>query len=153
MSDPGMTRAPAATTDELAELALGVLTGRDRARDLAHVDSCPHCADELEQLARTADAVVRVAPEVEPPLGFEVRLFEQMGVDQVAADGASPARAVLGARDRGGRGASRLGRRAGARVLVGAVDVTAGECPAGPGRRRGRLGRAGRRQRNGRARR
>ena len=66
--------------DELPELALGVLTGRDRARVLAHVDSCPRCADELEHLARTADTVVQVAPEMDPPLGFEVRLFERMGV-------------------------------------------------------------------------
>jgi anti-sigma factor RsiW len=71
-----------AFADELPELSLGVLTGRDRARVLAHVDSCPGCADELERLARTADMVVQVAPEVEPPLGFEVRLFEHMGVDR-----------------------------------------------------------------------
>jgi anti-sigma-K factor RskA len=68
--------------DQLPELALGVLTGRDRARLLAHVDSCPSCADELERLARTADMVVQVAPEADPPLGFEVRLFERMGVAQ-----------------------------------------------------------------------
>jgi hypothetical protein len=74
------TSACRSFADELPELALGVLTGRDRASALAHVDSCPRCADELEHLARTADTVVQVAPEVEPPLGFEVRLFEQMGV-------------------------------------------------------------------------
>jgi anti-sigma-K factor RskA len=68
---------------DLSELALGVLTGRERARALSHVESCPHCAEELEQLSRAADAVVQVAPEVEPPLGFEVRLFERMGVADV----------------------------------------------------------------------
>ena len=66
--------------EELSELALGVLTGRDRARALDHVESCPRCAEELEQLSRAADAVVQAAPEVEPPMGFEVRLFERMGV-------------------------------------------------------------------------
>jgi hypothetical protein len=65
---------------ELSELALGVLTGRDRARALAHVESCPRCAEELEQLSHAADAVVQAAPEAEPPMGFEVRLFERMGV-------------------------------------------------------------------------
>lgn len=65
---------------ELPELALGVLTGRDRARALAHVEACPRCAEELEQLSRAADAVVQAAPEAEPPMGFEVRLFEKMGV-------------------------------------------------------------------------
>jgi hypothetical protein len=69
--------------EELSELALGVLTGRDRTRVLAHVESCPRCAEELEQLSRAADAMVQVAPDVEPPMGFEVRLFERMGVTDV----------------------------------------------------------------------
>jgi hypothetical protein len=66
--------------EALSELALGVLTGRDRARALDHVESCPRCAEELEQLSRAADAVVQAASEAEPPIGFEVRLFERMGV-------------------------------------------------------------------------
>jgi anti-sigma-K factor RskA len=70
--------------DDLSELALGVLTGRERARALSHVESCPRCAEELEQLSDAADAVLQVAPEVEPPMGFEVRLFERMGVADVA---------------------------------------------------------------------
>jgi hypothetical protein len=73
-----------AFSDNLAELALGILTGRERAATLAHVDSCAHCAEELEQLARTADAVVTVAPEMEPTVGFEVRLFNRMGVAEAA---------------------------------------------------------------------
>jgi hypothetical protein len=71
--------------DDLAELALGILTGRERVAALAHVESCAHCADELEHLSRAADAVLRVSPEVEPPVGFEVRLFSRMGVDEVGA--------------------------------------------------------------------
>jgi hypothetical protein len=71
--------------DDLAELALGILTGRERVAALTHVESCGHCADELEHLSRAADAVLRVAPEVEPPVGFEVRLFSGMGVDEVGA--------------------------------------------------------------------
>jgi hypothetical protein len=66
--------------NELAELALGVLTGRERARTLSHVESCARCAEELEILSRTADTVLQAAPDMEPPLGFEVRLFERMGV-------------------------------------------------------------------------
>ena len=95
--------------DELAELALGVLTGRERARALAHVESCPRCAEELEILSRTADTVVQAAPEMEPPLGFEVRLFERMGVTDAAAAPPAPAPVALGAgrggRRRGGPGA------------------------------------------------
>jgi hypothetical protein len=72
--------------ENLAELALGILTGRARAATLAHVDSCAHCAEELEQLSRAADAVVSVAPELEPTVGFEVRLFNRMGL----ADDSAP---------------------------------------------------------------
>jgi anti-sigma factor RsiW len=72
-------------SDDLAELALGALAGRERARTLAHVDECPRCAEELEQLSRVADAVLQTAPEVEPPVGFESRLFERMGVTESAA--------------------------------------------------------------------
>ncbi len=83
MSDDMKAHGCAALQDELAELALGVLTGRERARALAHVESCARCAEELEHLSRAADAVVQVAPEIEPPMGFEVRLFERMGVSDV----------------------------------------------------------------------
>ena len=80
--------------EDLAELALGVLTGRQRAATLAHVDSCDHCAEELEQLSRTADAVVYVAPEEEPPVGFEVRLFNRMGLAENASAPPPPSAAV-----------------------------------------------------------
>jgi hypothetical protein len=83
MSDDMRERGCEQYSGELAELALGVLTGRDRAQALSHVESCPRCTEELEQLSRVADTVVQVAPEMEPPIGFEVRLFEQMGVADV----------------------------------------------------------------------
>ena len=77
-----MTRAPAAPSPPSCLSSHSASSPVATAtRALAHVDSCPRCADELEHLARTADTVVQVAPEVEPPLGFEVRLFERMGVD------------------------------------------------------------------------
>ena len=84
-------------SDLLAELALGILTGRERAATLAHVEICPRCAEELEQLARAADAVVQVAPEMEPPLGFEVRLLDKMGVAQPTSRRTVPMRWVLAA--------------------------------------------------------
>jgi hypothetical protein len=80
MGDDVRERGCEQYADELAELALGVLTGRERARVLSHVESCPRCAEELEILSRTADSVLQAAPDMDPPLGFEVRLFERMGV-------------------------------------------------------------------------
>jgi len=81
-------------SESLAELALGILTGRDRAATLAHVDSCAHCAEELEQLAHAADAVLGVAPDLEPTVGFEVRLFNRMGVADAPPPEDQPRRPV-----------------------------------------------------------
>jgi Putative zinc-finger len=64
--------------DELAELALGILSGRRRSEVLGHVASCPRCTAELERLSVVADTLLLLAPEVEPPLGFELRLAERL---------------------------------------------------------------------------
>ncbi|HTU38805.1 MAG TPA: hypothetical protein VMF35_12480 [Acidimicrobiales bacterium] len=108
-------------SDELAELALGVLTGRERALALSHVESCQRCADELEQLSRVADTVVQVAPEVEPPMGFEVRLFEKMGV----SDELAPRRTRKERRERAHRHRSRSVRWGTAAVAVAAAAAVA----------------------------
>lgn len=63
---------------ELAELALGTLSGRDRSEGLDHVASCPRCAAELERLSIVTDTLLQLAREVEPPLGFELRLAERL---------------------------------------------------------------------------
>ncbi|MGO9965351.1 MAG: hypothetical protein ACLPUG_18250 [Acidimicrobiales bacterium] len=65
--------------EEIAELALGISTGRQRARALAHVEACPRCHAEMEQLSLAADSLLEVVPGIEPPLGFEVRLMERLG--------------------------------------------------------------------------
>jgi hypothetical protein len=64
----------------LAELTLGILPGDERALVLAHLDGCKRCQAEAERLTLTADTLLQLAPEVEPPVGFEVRLFERLGV-------------------------------------------------------------------------
>jgi hypothetical protein len=107
-----------AYSENLAELALGILTGRARAAALAHVDSCAHCAEELEQLSRAADAVVTVAPELEPTVGFEVRLFNRMGL----GDDPAPVRALS---DQGRRGPLRLVSAAPRWALASAAAVVA----------------------------
>ena len=56
-----------------AEVALGVADGEDRARVLDHVVDCSECRQELEDLTALADDLVVLAPEHEPPLGFELR--------------------------------------------------------------------------------
>ena len=81
MSDDVRERGCEQYSNDLAELALGVLTGRERAQVLAHVDSCPRCADELEHLSRVADTVVqRRLRRWSPRWASRCRLFERMGV-------------------------------------------------------------------------
>jgi Putative zinc-finger len=70
----------AAVRDALPELALGTLSGVERAVALDHVQGCPDCRAEVERLSSAADAVLLLAPELEPSAGFESRLFERMGV-------------------------------------------------------------------------
>jgi anti-sigma-K factor RskA len=85
---------------ELVELALGILSGRERAAALDHLDTCSRCAAEVEELARTADQLLHVAPETEPPVGFEVRLFDRLGIKaskqrHLRLVGTRPQRALL----------------------------------------------------------
>ncbi|MEU6867372.1 zf-HC2 domain-containing protein [Streptomyces sp. NPDC046876] len=56
-----------------AELALGILPGRERARALAHLDHCPDCRVRVERLAPIGDGLLALLPGTEPPLGFETR--------------------------------------------------------------------------------
>jgi hypothetical protein len=67
-----------AFTDDLAELALGILSGRIRSEVLNHVESCLRCSSELERLSIVADTLLQLAPEIEPPLGFELRLATRL---------------------------------------------------------------------------
>lgn len=60
-----------AAFEELAdELALGTLTGNDRALALAHVDECHACRAELASLTEAADELLLLAPRVSPDEGF-----------------------------------------------------------------------------------
>ena len=62
--------------DDLASLALGALTGLDRARVLAHLETCPHCTAEVEELSGAADALTALIPEAPPPPGFADRTMD-----------------------------------------------------------------------------
>ncbi len=68
--------------ESLAEMALGILPGDQRALVLNHLDGCDRCQAEVERLTLSADTLLQLAPEVEPPVGFEVGLFERMGVTE-----------------------------------------------------------------------
>ena len=63
-----------------AELALGTVSGAERASALAHLAGCPACRSLVEQLSLAADRLVLLAPASEPPPGFESRVLSRLGV-------------------------------------------------------------------------
>lgn len=60
-----------------AELALGIAAGDDRAHALAHLARCPECRALVDEMSRAADSLLLVAPQAEPPIGFEARVLER----------------------------------------------------------------------------
>src|SRR5918992_871082 len=62
----------------LPELALGIADGEERARVLEHVEDCADCRRELERQSAVADSMLVLAPEQEPPPGFELRVLRQI---------------------------------------------------------------------------
>jgi hypothetical protein len=66
--------------DLAAELALGTVSGAERAAALDHLAGCPGCRALVDQLARAADTMLLLAPVAEPPPGFESKVLARMGV-------------------------------------------------------------------------
>jgi hypothetical protein len=131
--------------DAAAELALGVLTGRERARALAHLDRCEECRENVRQLTVTGEELVGLLPAIEPPAGFETRVMERLGLGIPApapapvpapgpARGLSPARRFgLKLADWTGGGGTSRGAVSRPRRLLAAAAVAAGVVVAGLG--------------------
>jgi len=60
------------------ELALGIADARERAAALEHIESCPDCRRLLEKHSALADELLLLAPDHEPPPGFEPRVLLQV---------------------------------------------------------------------------
>jgi len=60
------------------DFAFGILDGEARADVLLHLDQCPTCQRYVSELSETADALVLLAPEAEPPPGFERRTLDRI---------------------------------------------------------------------------
>jgi hypothetical protein len=65
--------------DVAAELALGVLTGRERALALEHLGQCESCRENVRQLTMTGEDLLGLLPAIEPPPGFETRVMDRIG--------------------------------------------------------------------------
>src|SRR5215207_345865 len=105
-----------AVREQLAELALGIASGDQRARVLEHAAGCPSCRRLLGELALVGDELLQLAPEHEPPAGFEVRVLERLR---------QPPRRGLAAR------LGLRGRRAAALAAVAAAVAAGGGAAAG----------------------
>lgn len=62
--------------DVAAELALGALTGRERALALAHLEGCEPCREAIRRLMTTADQLPGLLPARDPSPGFEAAVME-----------------------------------------------------------------------------
>jgi hypothetical protein len=60
------------------ELALGGLTGPERAAALDHLARCSECQPYVEELSSVADRLLLLAPEDEPSAGLETRVLSRI---------------------------------------------------------------------------
>jgi hypothetical protein len=72
----------AKTREVLPELALEIADGEQRALALEHIAGCSDCRRELEELSSLADELIALAPQREPPPGFENRVLDRLNVRQ-----------------------------------------------------------------------
>lgn len=79
--------------DSAAELALGLLSGMERAATLDHAATCLACGGLLRDLTDVADAVALSAPEADPPAGFATRVLARL--TQAGAPGPAVGPAVV----------------------------------------------------------
>lgn len=87
-----MTERPSCAhlADTLAEVATGAASGPDRALVLDHLAGCADCRRDLDELTRVADDILLVAPEHEPPAGFESAVLARIAAEP-RADAERPA--------------------------------------------------------------
>jgi hypothetical protein len=78
--------------DALApELALGTLTGSERAEAVGHLASCAECRQRVAELAQVIDSMLVLAPEEEPSRDFEAQVLARtVGAPPDGADHARP---------------------------------------------------------------
>jgi hypothetical protein len=66
-------------TREIApEIALGIADGAERAQALRHLAECAECRRMVEELSAVTDELLLLAPQREPPAGFESRVLAQL---------------------------------------------------------------------------
>ncbi|MGN6169387.1 MAG: anti-sigma factor family protein [Solirubrobacteraceae bacterium] len=64
----------------MPELALGIADGEQRALALEHIAGCSDCRRELKELSSLADDLIALAPQHDPPPGFEKRVLDRLAI-------------------------------------------------------------------------
>ncbi|MEV6115604.1 hypothetical protein AB0L59_24615 [Streptomyces sp. NPDC052109] len=101
-----------------AELALGVLPGRERAAAVTHLDRCADCREYVRQLTLVGDRLIGLLPDREPPPGFGTR------VARTLAERAPAPESAAGASGRVSRSLRGRARRARLRFAAVATALT-----------------------------
>lgn len=128
--------------DEVDELALGLVDEPARSALLAHAGECDRCGAHLQASAMLADRLLVLAPEIEPPAGFEGRVLARLtGAGEPTSPRWRQLRRDRSAADRSGSGPRRP--RIVAAVVAAALLVAAAlGAGVGIGRHRSSGGRA-----------
>jgi hypothetical protein len=132
----------AGVRERAPDLALGALTGPERAEVVAHLDGCPSCQALVGEYASVADALLDLVPEAEPAAELASPVLAAMQPvrhrrrrHRVAALVAAAALALaagtgltvaLVARDGTGGGSTATTSALGSAPMVGAGGVTVG---------------------------
>ncbi|MEO6712736.1 MAG: zf-HC2 domain-containing protein [Mycobacteriales bacterium] len=98
-----MKQLSCAEFKELApEFVFGLLDGADRVAAVAHLTICADCRGYVAELSATADALLLIGPEAEPPSGFEALVADRLRRERPRTDSrwhvlaAAAAAAVIG---------------------------------------------------------
>ncbi len=64
--------------DADAELGLGVLTGRERAQAIEHLQRCDQCRARVDAMAFTSDELLQLLPGQQPPAAFSAQVTRRL---------------------------------------------------------------------------
>jgi hypothetical protein len=71
--------------DLAAEFVLGIAPGDERAFVLEHLTGCEECRRFVHEMSAVADELLLIAPDREPPLGFESAVVKRLAVERGSA--------------------------------------------------------------------
>lgn len=106
------------------DVALGLLTGEERAAALAHLDGCESCRADVASLAGVVDEVLLAGPEAAPPPGFASGVLARVAGERAGREAPAGTGAAAPATSEAAPAPARHGRRRrGAVVALAAAAV------------------------------